>query len=207
MRLVFTTSTFVAAIAGTALCLAAPARAQIGISIGVPGVHIGVEVPAYYYGPGYYPPGPCDAYTNYYAGDCGYAVYSGPVYLGGAYVSGPHYYRWLGGRPYFWYRGGWHWWGGWNRVNYNWDHREGFGWHGGHWDRGWGDEHWDHDGPDHWHPDHPDHPDRWDHPDDGDHSDFGDRQDPGAHSGYGHHPDDRARPDYRDHPDKKNHPD
>ena len=98
--------------------------------------------PAFYYGPGFYPPGPCDAYGSYYDGDCGYAVYNGPIVLGGINVGGPHYYRWYNGAPLFWYRGGWHNWNGWNRANFGWDRGEGFGWRGGHWDRGWGNAHW-----------------------------------------------------------------
>ena len=123
----------------------APASAQVHLGVRLPGVHIGVGVgapPAYYYGPGYYPPGPCDAYNDYYAGDCGYAVYTGPIMIDGIAVGGPHYYRWADGRPYFWYRGGWHFWNDWRRVNFAWNRGEGYGWHGGHWDRGWGDAHW-----------------------------------------------------------------
>lgn len=129
------------------LIATAPANAQVHVGVGIPGVHIGVGVgvpppPAYYYGPGYYPPGPCDAYNDYYGGDCGYAVYNGPVVLDGIAVGGPHYYRWSNGQPYFWYRGGWHFWNGWQRVNFAWDRGEGYGWHGSRFDRGWGDAHW-----------------------------------------------------------------
>ena len=96
--------------------LPAPANAQMHVGIGVPGVSVGIGVgapaPADYYGPSYYPPGPCDAYNYYYAGDCGYAVYNGPIFLDGTRVGGPHYYRWSDGMPYFWYRGGWHVWNG-----------------------------------------------------------------------------------------------
>lgn len=124
----------------------APASAQVSLGVRIPGVHIGVGVgappPAYYYGPGYYPPGPCDAYNDYYAGDCGYAVYNGPVVLDGIAVGGPHYYRWFNNQPYFWYRGGWHFWNGWQRVGFAWDRGEGFGWHNGRWDRGFGASHW-----------------------------------------------------------------
>lgn len=136
-----------AATVGGALFGAAPADAQLNIGLHVLGGHVGVgvSVPAYYYGPGYYPPGPCDAYDHYYQGDCGYAVYDGPIMLEGVAVGGPHYYRWLNGRPWFWYRGGWHNWDGWTRVNFGWDHGEGWGWHGGHWDRGWGNDHWRHE--------------------------------------------------------------
>ena len=142
MKSLFRTAVAAVVLAGTGLLMAAPADAQVGVRIAVPGIHVRVGAPAYYYGPGYYPPGPCDAYDTYYDGDCGYAVYNGPIYLGGVYVGGTHYYRWYGGHPYFWYRGGWHNWGGWNRVNFNWNRGAGWGWHDGHWDRGWGAAHW-----------------------------------------------------------------
>ncbi len=129
-------------IAGAALLATTPADAQVGVSVGVPGLHVRVGVPAYYYGPGYYPPGPCDAYDHYYDGDCGYPIYTGRIFIGGAYIEGPHYYRWWGGRPYFWYRGGWHNWNGWNRARFNWNHNEGWGWHRGRFDRDWGRAHW-----------------------------------------------------------------
>ena len=182
----------------------APANAQvhIGVGIGGPDVHIGVGVggpaPAYYYGPGYYPPGPCDGYNYYYGGDCGYSVYDGAIVLGGVRIVGPHYYRWFNGAPYFWYRGGWQTWNGWGRANFAWDHGEGFGWRGGHWDRGWGNAHWhgapaafrggpgprdfhddrgrrgdDFRGRDEHHDEH--HDDRGDRGDRGDHGDRGDR--------------------------------
>jgi len=130
--------------AGVMLMCGAPANAQVHFGVTVPGVDVGVAVggPAHVYGPGYYPPGPCDAYDSYYEGDCGYAVYNGPVVLEGVAVGGPHYYRWYGGQPWFWHRGGWHVWNGWTRANFGWDRGEGWGWHGGHWDRGWGNDHW-----------------------------------------------------------------
>jgi hypothetical protein len=139
----------VAAMAVAAAMGSLPANAQVHIGIGVPGVHVGVGVgaPAFYYGPGYYPPGPCDGYNYYYQGDCGYAVYDGPIAVGGVSIGGPHYYRWFNGQPLFWYRGGWHNWRGWTRVNFGWDHGDGWGWRGGHWDRGWGNANW-HDGGD-----------------------------------------------------------
>jgi hypothetical protein len=132
-----------ATLLGGAVAVSAPASAQVHIGIGVPGVHVGVGVGApAFYGPGYYPPGPCDAYTSYYDGDCGYSVYNGPIVLGGVNVGGPHYYRWYNDQPYFWYRGGWQVWNGWRRSNFAWNRGEGFGWRNGHWDRGWGDAHW-----------------------------------------------------------------
>ena len=144
MKLLRSMTIAAAAMAGTAMMGSAPANAQVDIGIHVPGVHVGVGVgaPAFYYGPGYYPPGPCDGYNYYYQGDCGYAVYDGPIVVGGVSIGGPHYYRWLNGEPLFWYRGGWHNWRGWDRVNFGWDHGEGWGWRGGHWDRGWGNAGW-----------------------------------------------------------------
>ena len=166
-----------AAMTGAAMLASEPANAQVHVGIGLPGVHIGVGVgaPAYYYGPGYYPPGPCDAYNSYRDDDCGYAVYNGPIAFDGVLVGGPHYYRWFNGRPLFWYRGGWHPWAGWSRVNFGWDHGEGWGWHGGHWDRGWGSAH-----------DHRGGPGRMD------------RGGPGPRDG-GDHRDDRGHRDDRDH--------
>jgi hypothetical protein len=142
MKLALATTALVAA----GLMASAPANAQvhIGVGIGGPDVHVGVNVgaPAFYYGRGFYPPGPCDAYDRYYDGDCGYATYNGEIVLGGARIVGPHYYRWYNGAPYFWYRGGWQVWNDWRRTNFAWDRGEGFGWRGGHWDRGWGNDHW-----------------------------------------------------------------
>ena len=125
--------------------IAAPAaHAQVGVGVHVGGVGVGVGVgatPAYYYNEGYYPPGPCDAYDHYYDGDCGYPVYSGDIDFDGTVVSGPHYYRWNGDHPSFWYRGGWHDWDNWHNTSYNWEHHAGWGWHDGRWDRDWGRTH------------------------------------------------------------------
>src|ERR1700761_2286673 len=124
MRNLFKTLVAGAALTGAALVASAPADAgvHIGIGIGVPAVGVRVGGPAYYYGPGYYPPGPCAGYNYYYAGDCGYSVYGGPIFLNGAWVTGPHYYRWWGGRPWFWNHGGWHYWGGWSGAHFAWNH-------------------------------------------------------------------------------------
>ena len=125
------------------LATTAPAEARVAIGIGI-------GVPGYYYGPGYYPPGPCYGYDYYYAGECGYPVYSGGVFLGGRWVYGPHYYRWYGGRPWVWYRGGWHYWGGWRGARWNWAHHG--GWRGGAgWRGGWHGGHAWHGGGGHWH--------------------------------------------------------
>jgi hypothetical protein len=94
--------------AGTAI-IAVPARAGVSVGIG-----IGLPVPA---------APPC-AYDPYY---CGYYSYSSPVFVGGTWWYGPHYYRWWGGRSWVWWHGGWHsgFGGGWR----------GRGWHGGGWHR------------------------------------------------------------------------
>ena len=94
----------------------APANAQVHIGVGIGG-QCACRRPSgcsrFLLRAGFYPPGPCDAYNNYYEGDCGYAVYNGPIVLGGMSVGGPHYYRWYNGVPLFWYRGGWQAWNGW----------------------------------------------------------------------------------------------
>jgi len=113
--------------AAAAAVIAASGFASSAGAAGVAvGIGVGVPAPTYYYGPGYYPPGPCVAYDYYYEGDCGYPVYNGDVAFDGVTVSGPHYYRWDGDHPSFWYRGGWHQWNGWQGSHWNWEHR---GWH------------------------------------------------------------------------------
>ncbi len=148
MKSIIRIAVIAVALSAAGLFAAAPADAGIGITIGVPGVgiHIGapgprIGVPAYYYGPGYYPPGPCDGYDYYYDGDCGYAYYNGRIFVNGVWVDGPHYYRWYNGAPLFWYRGGWYPWPDWTGVHFGWNHFEGWGWHGGRFDRGWGAAH------------------------------------------------------------------
>lgn len=123
---------------------ATAAQAQVSAGVHIGGVGIGVGVgpaPAYYYNQGYYPPGPCDAYTTYEQADCGYPVYTGDIDFDGTVVRGPHYYRWYDNQPHFWYRGGWHDWNGWHNTSYNWEHHEGYGWHNGRWDRDYGRSH------------------------------------------------------------------
>ena len=105
--------------AGAALAASTPANAGVSVGIG-----IGIPAPGYYryegyYGPGYYPPGPCARYSYYYTGNCGYPAWTGPVYVGGVWYNGPHYYRYWGGRPWVWWHGGWRGyyggWAGWRR--------------------------------------------------------------------------------------------
>lgn len=38
---------------------------------------------------------------------CGYPIFTGPVFIDGAWYEGPIYYRWYGGYREFWYHGGW----------------------------------------------------------------------------------------------------
>ncbi|MGD0866602.1 MAG: hypothetical protein ABSA49_13700 [Rhizomicrobium sp.] len=127
MRISLAAATAVAAV-GASLAFGAPAFAQgvhVGVGVGPVGVGVGVggPAPAYYYNEGFYPPGPCANYNYYYNGDCGYPVYSGDVDFDGAVVTGPHYYRWAGDHPEFWYRGGWHQWDRWHDTRWNWEHR------------------------------------------------------------------------------------
>jgi hypothetical protein len=94
-------------LAGPALTtLPANAAVVVGVGVGVP-----LAPPCAY------------AYAR-----CGYYAYNYPIYIGGAWVYGPHYYRWWGGHPWVWWHGGWHtgFGGGWR----------GWGWHGG-WHPGW----------------------------------------------------------------------
>src|SRR6476659_9948765 len=101
------------------LTVAAASFALQGTALAGVTVGVNVGVPSFYYGAGYYPPGPCDAYSYYYEGDCGYPVFSGRVFVNGVWVTGPHYYRWYNGRPLFWHRGGWHYWNGWHGARWN----------------------------------------------------------------------------------------
>lgn len=99
---------------GATLATTAPAEAHVsvGIGIGIPG-------------PEFYPVGnPCldPDFAYYHPGRCSYPAYYDPVYIGGAWYSGPHYYRYWRGRPYVYYGGHW-------RS----DFRGGARWGGGHW--------------------------------------------------------------------------
>jgi hypothetical protein len=105
-----------AMLAGTALATTAPANAGVSVHVG-----IGVPVPAPYVA---VPP------CAYGPGACGYYNYGEPVFIGGRWVYGPHYYRWWGGHSWVWWHGGWHtgFRGGWAGHP---------GWHGGR--AGWHD--------------------------------------------------------------------
>ncbi len=105
----------VGAAVGTTAATTAPASA--GVSVGV-----GIGLPGPVVAPAPYPS--CYNY-DYWAPGCAYPAYSGPVWIGGAWYNGPHYYRYWGGHPYVWWHGGWRGyrggWGGWR----------GAAWHGG----------------------------------------------------------------------------
>ena len=47
-------------------------------------------------------------FAYYHPYQCGYPQYSEPVYLDGAWVHEPLYYRTYAGSRYFWWHGGWH---------------------------------------------------------------------------------------------------
>ena len=102
----------VGAAVGATVATTAPANAgvHVGIGIGIPGPYVAPAEPY-----------PCWGYNYWYSG-CSYPYYGGPVWIGGRWVYGPHYYRYWGGRPWVWYHGGWRGYrGGWA------------GWHGRHW--------------------------------------------------------------------------
>lgn len=117
-----------AMVAGIVSAATSPADARV-----VAGVGIGA--PDYYYGPGHYPSCPCYSYGYYYTGYCGYPSYSRAVFIDGQWIYGPHYYRWWGGRLWFWYRGGWHNWNGRRGARWHWN--RGGSWHGRWHSGGW----------------------------------------------------------------------
>src|ERR1043165_8387531 len=118
------------ALAGTALVVTAPAKAQVDAYIGSDGVGVNVGDPGYGYDPYYdsyadpYANAYADPYADPYYGAsnecdyytppwgfppdyCNYQLWYDPVYYGGAWYSGPFYYRNFGGLNYFWLNGGW----------------------------------------------------------------------------------------------------
>ena len=134
MKLRHLTAGMLMAAGAAALSIPAAAPASAGVSIG-----LGIGIP----GPGYYAVrgGRCanPRFAYYHPAFCGYPQYSEPVFIDGAWVDQPLYYREHAGERYFWWHGGW---------------RVGHGkWDGRHFDR-------DRDGP-RMHPDHRDHPDRY----------------------------------------------
>jgi len=88
-----------AMLGGTALT-AVPASA--GVSVG-----IGIGIP----GPGYYSvrAGRCanPRFAYYHPYQCGYPRYREPVFIDGAWIDEPLYYRTSGSERYFWWHGGW----------------------------------------------------------------------------------------------------
>ena len=132
-------------LAGTAVGFSVPADARSHVSIG-----IGIGAPFY---PGYYPPGPCYHYDYDYDGYCGYDAYDDPVFIGGTWYSGRHYYRHYRGHPEVWYRGGWHsdFRGGWRGDH---DDRDRGRDHGRDRDRSWDHHHDRNDRDGHGHRDH-----------------------------------------------------
>ena len=130
-----------AALGGSLVAAPASAGVAVGIGIGVPG-------PAYY-GTYRIRTGRCriPRFAFNHPAFCGYPRFSEPVFIDGAWVNEPLYYRTYGGSRYFWYRGRWvtgH--GGWDGHVYRSDwHRT---WHERGWDRDdWrrGDRDRDHD--------------------------------------------------------------
>jgi hypothetical protein len=104
----------------------ATSSASAGVSVG-----IGIGIP----GPTYYSvrTGACadPNFAYYHPYRCGYPTYAEPVYIDGAWVHEPLYYRTYAGSRYFWWHGGW---------------RAGHGdWDGRHFDRDRDDRGRDHD--------------------------------------------------------------
>jgi hypothetical protein len=130
---------FGGALIGQTVAITTPAAARVTVGIGIGGP-----------GPGYYGDytirsGRCanPRFAFNHPGRCGYPRYSQPVYIDGAWITEPVYYRTYQGSRLFWWHGGW---------------REGHGdWDGRHFDRdrdrhdmdrGRGDRARDPDGPD-----------------------------------------------------------
>lgn len=90
----------------------AAAGVSVGIGIGIPGPD--------YYGEYTVRTGRCSVprFAFNHPAFCGYPRYSDPVYIDGAWVNEPLYYRTYGGSRYFW----WH--GGWREGHGHWDGRD-----------------------------------------------------------------------------------
>jgi hypothetical protein len=93
----------------TALTVSAPAQAKVNIGVGI---DLGGPGPYAPYPPAY-PVGPYPDPCYYEAANgpnpyCGYPVYSGPVFFGGAWYNGPIRYRDVRGERQYWISGGWH---------------------------------------------------------------------------------------------------
>ncbi len=98
---------FAAAAMGAALTASAPAQAQVGLSISIPGI-------AFSYSSGGYCDrwGCPDEFWDYPVSYC-------PVYYGGSWYRGPAYYRVYRGRYQYWIRGSWRY-DAWGRTRPNW---------------------------------------------------------------------------------------
>ena len=85
-----------AMLAGAGLTTTAPANAgvAIGVTVGTPGVVVGVG-------------NPCFKPFRFRPAYCGYPVYGQPLYVDGAWVQGPVYVRTVGGERFFWVHNGW----------------------------------------------------------------------------------------------------
>jgi hypothetical protein len=83
-------------LAGAALSVAVPANAgvAVGVTIGGPGVAVGVG-------------NPCFKPYRFRPAYCGYPVYGQPLFVDGAWYRGPVYVRNVGGQRYFWVHDGW----------------------------------------------------------------------------------------------------
>jgi len=86
-------------LAGAAMAAPASAGVHVGIGIGVPG----------FYGTYAIRTGRCEnpRFAYYHPNLCGYPRYSEPVFIDGAWIDEPLYYRTYGGSRYFWWHGGW----------------------------------------------------------------------------------------------------
>ncbi len=95
-------------IVGAGLALFAPVAASAHVSVGV-GIGIGVPGPAYY-GDYRIKEGRCAKphYAFKHPDLCGYPQYTDPVFIDGAWVTAPLYYRNYNGGRYFWWHGDWH---------------------------------------------------------------------------------------------------
>jgi hypothetical protein len=133
LRLLRTYAVALAALGGTALAgsLVVPAPALAGVRVGI---GIGVPGPAYY-GSYRIRTGPCShpRFAFNHPNRCGYPRFSEPVFIDGAWVNEPLYYRTYGGQRYFW-RGG-----RWVVGHGSWDGRA----FRGDWRRTWHDRGWD----------------------------------------------------------------
>ena len=82
----------------TAFAVPAASGVHIGIGVGIPGVsYYSVRT------------GRCESprFAYYHPDLCGYPRYAEPVFIDGAWVEEPLYYRVNAGSRYFWWHGGW----------------------------------------------------------------------------------------------------